>query len=70
MPHIIFEYADSLMESNKVEAALNAIHLSVAQSGLFEESHIKTRAYSFKTFARTLNPLNILASVITAEVKF
>ena len=50
MPHIIVEYPDSISEQFNITALLNNIHRSVADSGLFDESHIKTRSYSFKDF--------------------
>lgn len=50
MPHIILEYAEQLMDDSMVDAALQAVHAAVAGSGLFDVSHIKTRAYSFRAF--------------------
>jgi len=50
MPHIIVEYPEDSLSSEQVIAVLNVIHASVADSGLFEASHIKTRAYAFKQF--------------------
>lgn len=50
MPHIIVEYAEQLASDTEVDAMLQAVHHSVADSGLFEASHIKTRAYPFRNF--------------------
>ena len=50
MPHIIIEYAEQLADDEKVDAILQAVHHSVAESGLFEVNHIKTRAYPFRGF--------------------
>lgn len=50
MPHIIVEYAEKLSDDGKIIAILQAVHRSVVESGLFEESHIKTRAYPFQDF--------------------
>lgn len=47
MPHIIVEYAKQFVNETQVDAILRTIHESVAVSGLFEISHIKTRAYPF-----------------------
>ncbi|MDH5408806.1 MAG: 5-carboxymethyl-2-hydroxymuconate Delta-isomerase [Gammaproteobacteria bacterium] len=52
MPHIIVEYAEGLLSDDQVPAVLQSIHQSVAQSGLFDASHIKTRAYPFRAFTQ------------------
>jgi len=52
MPHIIVEYAEQLADETPVETMLETVHHSVAESGLFEESHIKTRAYPFRYFTK------------------
>ena len=58
MPHIIVEYSDKLFEDMEVQPLLEVIHRSISYSGLFEESHIKTRAYPFKesTLAGGVSP--------------
>lgn len=50
MPHIIVEYADKQIDDAKIDSLLMAIHHAVAESGLFEIGHIKTRAYPFRAF--------------------
>jgi len=50
MPHIIFEYSEQLFQNNEVGSALQVIHNAIADSGLFDESHIKTRAYPFREY--------------------
>ena len=50
MPHIIVEYAEQLADDVQIKAILQAVHRSISDSGLFEESHIKTRAYPFRDF--------------------
>jgi len=50
MPHIIVEYAEQLADDTQVAAILQTVHNAIAESGLFEVSHIKTRAYPFRTF--------------------
>lgn len=50
MPHIIVEYAEQLAGDAEVDTMLQAVHHAVADSGLFEASHIKTRAYPFREF--------------------
>jgi len=50
VPHIIIEYAEELFEGIEIQPLLEVIHRSIADSGLFEESHIKIRAYPFKEF--------------------
>ena len=50
MPHIIVEYSEQSVNRTQIKAVLEAVHRSIADSGLFEESHIKTRAYPFRDF--------------------
>lgn len=51
MPHIIVEYAQNSLSYDEVHDVLKAIHLACVHSGLFDESHIKTRAYPFKDYS-------------------
>ena len=55
MPHIILEYSENCLSESQVNEALQSIHSSVAASGLFEKSHIRTRAYSFKQYTHGNN---------------
>lgn len=48
MPHIIVEYAEQLADDEQICALLQSVHDAVAESGLFESAHIKTRAYPFR----------------------
>ena len=50
MPHIIIEYSEQLLNDAEVRSMLQAIHGSIAESGLFKANQIKTRAYPFKDF--------------------
>ena len=50
MPHIILEYPEGCLLEPLVNKALRSIHASAAASDLFEISHIRTRAYSFKQY--------------------
>jgi len=50
MPHIIFEYSEQLFQNDEVASALQVIHNAIADSDLFDESHIKTRAYPFREY--------------------
>ena len=50
MPHIIVEYPDSSLTAPAVRDLLRTIHDSVADSGLFERSHVRTRAYPFREY--------------------
>ena len=50
MPHIIVEYSEQSVNRAQIQAIIEAVHRSIADSGLFEESHIKTRAYPFRVF--------------------
>ena len=50
MPHIIVEYAEQLANDEQIAGLLQSVHQSVTESGLFEASHIKTRAYPFRLY--------------------
>ena len=50
MPHIIVEYAEQLLNDEQLGTLLQKIHHTIADSGLFDASHIKTRAYPFRAF--------------------
>lgn len=44
MPHLIVEYADDLATDDDVIPMLDAVHAAAVSTGLFDETHIKTRA--------------------------
>lgn len=50
MPHIIFEYAEDLNIDDRIATVLEAIHHAVADSGLFDPSHVRTRARPFTAY--------------------
>jgi 5-carboxymethyl-2-hydroxymuconate isomerase len=50
VPHIIVEYAEMLADKAEVETMLQAVHQSIADSGLFKANQIKIRAYPFQCF--------------------
>ncbi len=52
MPHLIIEYAQSLATDEQVPPLLDAVHEAALATGLFPESHIKTRAIPLQ-FCRT-----------------
>lgn len=45
MPHIIIEYPPQVVSEEQLPGILKSVHEAVVDSGLFESSHIKTRAY-------------------------
>lgn len=45
MPHLIIEYPARIVTASQVEAMLTAVHGAAAGSGLFEEDHIRVRAW-------------------------
>ena len=51
MPHIIVEYPESISKKINVADILNNINNSVAESGLFDKAHIKTRAYTVREYS-------------------
>ena len=52
MPHLIIEYSESLATPEQVPPLLDAVHEAAVATGLFEESHIRTRAIPVR-FYRT-----------------
>jgi 5-carboxymethyl-2-hydroxymuconate isomerase len=46
MPHILIEFTEALASDEQVESLLDAIHTTVAATELFDEEHIRVRAYS------------------------
>jgi 5-carboxymethyl-2-hydroxymuconate isomerase len=50
VPHIVVEYAEQLADDVQINDILQAVHRSITASGLFDESHIKTRAYPFRHY--------------------
>lgn len=50
MPHIIIEYQEELADDAEVDVMLQAVHQSIADSGLFKADQIKTRAYPYRGF--------------------
>jgi len=50
MPHLIIEFADDLAVDNSVSKMLDAVHYATVETGLFIESHIKTRAIPVKHY--------------------
>jgi 5-carboxymethyl-2-hydroxymuconate isomerase len=52
MPHCIVEYSEDVAEQVSIEELVEAAHLGVLSSGLFDEYDIKTRAVAY-TFHRT-----------------
>ena len=50
MPHIILEYSEGILKDADVSGVLMTLHRAASKSGLFDESHIKTRAYKTRHF--------------------
>ncbi|MBL7004214.1 MAG: hypothetical protein ISR69_09335 [Gammaproteobacteria bacterium] len=56
MPHIILEYAESLISKEQVPQILDAIHQAIAKSNIFKANQVKTRAYAFQFFTQAGKP--------------
>lgn len=50
MPHIIIEYPQPQISEEQLPGILKSVHEAVVESGLFESSHIKTRAYPMRFY--------------------
>lgn len=44
MPHVILEYTEDSIASDRVADLLDAVHRAVIDSGLFQPDHVKSRA--------------------------
>jgi len=55
MPHCIVEYAKELEQTLTVKELVKVVHRSVFESGLFDESSIKTRAIEFAHYQTGLS---------------
>jgi len=44
LPHFIIEYSQDLLDDKQIPEMLDAVHNAAMETGLFIESHIKTRA--------------------------
>jgi len=70
MPHCIIEHSKEL--DNEIESRLmiNAVHQGALDSGLFEESHIKSRTLAYqhyKTGASDLRFIHITAKILSGR---
>ncbi len=50
MPHLIIEFSESLANEEQISLMLDAVHDAARDTGLFEESHIKTRLIPVKYY--------------------
>jgi 5-carboxymethyl-2-hydroxymuconate isomerase len=50
MPHGIIEYSKEISTTIPIRELVNAVHAGAFESGLFEESSIKTRAIAYEDY--------------------
>lgn len=50
MPHIIIEFSQGQADTERITALLDAVHKAAASTGLFDEDHIRVRAYPCEHF--------------------
>ncbi len=70
MPHCIIEYSKKLENEVDPKLMINAAHQGALASGLFEESHLKSRAISYqhyKTGAKDLRFIHITARILSGR---
>ncbi len=70
MPHCIIEYSQQLKNEIDPRLMVNAAHQGAVDSGLFEESHIKSRAIGYeyyKTGANDLRFIHITARILSSR---
>lgn len=67
MPHCVIEYSQQLGVELDPQLMINAAHQGAYASGLFEESHIKSRAISYQYYKTGTND-NLRFIHITARI--
>ena len=70
MPHCIIEYSQELETSITPKLMINTVHQGALASGLFEESHIKSRALAYehyKTGTSHLRFIHITARILSGR---
>ena len=70
MLHCIIEYSQELENEITPKLMINAAHQGALASGLFEESHIKSRTISYqhyKTGAENLRFIHITAKILSGR---
>lgn len=50
MPHLIVEFAHDLADADHILSLIDAVHQAALMTGLFKESHIKTRAIPIENY--------------------
>ncbi len=66
MPHCIIEYSKELEEEIAPQLLINSAHQGALESGLFEESHIKSRAIPYEYYKTGISDLRFIH--ITARI--
>ena len=66
MPHCIIEYSKELESELEPRLMINAAHQGAVGSGLFEESHIKSRTFGYEHYKTGTNELLFIH--ITARI--
>ncbi|HIO96626.1 MAG TPA: 5-carboxymethyl-2-hydroxymuconate Delta-isomerase [Leucothrix sp.] len=66
MPHCIIEYSQDLDKELGSMLMVDAAHQGALASGLFEESHIKSRALAYQYYKTGVNDLRFIH--ITAKI--
>ena len=70
MPHCIIEYSQELENEIDPKLMINVAHQGALASGLFEESHIKSRTVSYqhyKTGTKDLRFIHITARILSGR---
>ena len=70
MPHCIIEYSKELENEIDPKLMINAAHQGALASGLFEESHIKSRTIlyqHYKTGTKDLRFIHITARILSGR---
>ena len=66
MPHILVEYSSNLEDKVSVRKLVDALHITMIESGLFELSAIRTRALPRTTYRiADGRPENVFLHIVT-----
>ena len=66
MPHCSIEFSKELEEEIAPQFLINSAHQGALESGLFEESHIKSRAIAYDNYKTGISDLRFIH--ITARI--
>lgn len=55
MPHVIIEFAEESVSEAQISPMLDSVHAAAASTGLFDPTHIKSRAFPLRHYRTGLD---------------